>query len=126
MNKRTCRVELTELSKEDFAKLSTELKKECLITLKKLENNIQLGKQLKNNGIRDVSIKKITKAQRLGTYRIAELFCINSKDIYCTTLLCTVSGTETCTPLLNFFHSTYFMPELITSAIFMTTSKRVF
>ncbi len=31
------------------------MQKECLITLKKLENNIHLGKPLKNNGIRDLS-----------------------------------------------------------------------
>jgi mRNA interferase RelE/StbE len=50
-----CSVELTELAKEDFSNLPEDIKQDCYNTLKKLEKNLNMGLELKNNGIRDLS-----------------------------------------------------------------------
>lgn len=50
-----CKIELTNLAKDDLSKLSREMQQECFDMLKKLQDNLHLGLHLGNNGIRNLS-----------------------------------------------------------------------
>lgn len=67
--KRKCNIEFTQKSKEDFERLPDYLIEDCIEQLQKLENDIELGKKLRNQQGRDLSsCRKLYFGQ--ATYRI--------------------------------------------------------
>lgn len=67
--KRKCKIEFTQKSKEDFERLPDYLIEDCIEKLQKLEDNIELGKKLRNQQRRDLSsCRKLYFGQ--ATYRI--------------------------------------------------------
>lgn len=69
MNNNSCILDIQPLAKEDFKKLSPELRDDALKQLKKLENNMYVGIPLENKNGRDLSsCRKLFFGK--ATYRI--------------------------------------------------------
>ena len=78
--KRKCNIQFTQKSREDFEKLPTCLIQDCIDQLYKLENDIELGKKLRNQQGRDLSsCRKLYFGQ--ATYRIVYRELDNTKLI---------------------------------------------
>lgn len=78
--KRKCRIEFTDASRNDLLNLPKDLISDCLDTLHKLEDDIELGKILHNQGGRDLSTcRKLYFAN--ATYRIVYRECENARTI---------------------------------------------
>lgn len=78
--KRKCIIEFTDASRDDFKNLPKNLRNDCLNTLHKLEDDIELGKILHNQSGRNLATcRKLYFAN--ATYRIVYRECENKRTI---------------------------------------------
>lgn len=78
--KRKCIIEFTDASRDDLLNLPKDLMNDCLDTLNKLEDDIELGKVLHNQSGRNLSTcRKLYFAN--ATYRIVYRECENTRTI---------------------------------------------